>query len=257
VSGEAACHQLQSEHQGQPEHQLQAEHQGQRDHHLQSDHQLQSDHHLQSEHQLQSEPAGPDELRRIFRRYASAVAVVTATYRGQPVGLLVTSLASVSTTPPLVSFNVALNSSSWPAFQQVEHVGLHVLEAEQAELADRFARKGADRFAAPTSWRPGAYDVPVLDGCAAIAVAEIEQRIPAGDHVIVVARLLYADAWDEATPLLHHDGGYHRVTRITPPSADAYPAAEPGSGPAAEGRPGHGPAEGSRLSVVKSHRLRR
>jgi flavin reductase (DIM6/NTAB) family NADH-FMN oxidoreductase RutF len=106
---------------------------------------------------------------------------------------------------------VALTSSSWPALNEAVHIGLHVLEADQEELANRFARKGADRFSTPTSWRPGPYQVPLLDGCAAWSVAAIEQRIPAGDHVIVVARLLHADARDEAAPLVHHDGAYHRV----------------------------------------------
>jgi flavin reductase (DIM6/NTAB) family NADH-FMN oxidoreductase RutF len=156
--------------------------------------------------------AGSDGLRRVFRRHAAAVAVVTASHHGDPVGLLVTSLASVSATPPLISFNVALSSSSWPALQEAEHVGIHVLDADQEELATRFARKGADRFSAPTSWQPGPHDAPVLDGAAAWGVAQIEQRVPAGDHVIVVARLLHAGTRDGAPPLLHHDGEYRRVT---------------------------------------------
>jgi flavin reductase (DIM6/NTAB) family NADH-FMN oxidoreductase RutF len=161
--------------------------------------------------------AGPEELRRIFRRHAAAVAVVTASHRGSPVGLLVTSLASVSASPPLVSFNVSRGSSSWPALAGAEHIGVHVLDAEQEDLAGRFARKGADRFSAPTSWRLGPHGTPVIDGAAAWAVAAVEQRVAAGDHFIVVARLLYVDARDEAAPLLHHNGEYRQVT----PAAEA------------------------------------
>jgi flavin reductase (DIM6/NTAB) family NADH-FMN oxidoreductase RutF len=200
--------------------------------------------HLRPAERLEESPqAGPDELRRIFRRHASAVVVVTTSHHGDPVGLLVTSLASVSASPPLVSFNVALSSSSWPAMQEAEHIGLHVLEAGQEELAGRFALKGADRFSAPTSWRPGPYQVPLIDGCAAWSVAEIEQRIPAGDHVIVVARLLYADAWDEAAPLLHHDGAYHRVAAHRP---------GPSVGPTGARGASSSQAEISRLTVVKN-----
>jgi flavin reductase (DIM6/NTAB) family NADH-FMN oxidoreductase RutF len=156
--------------------------------------------------------AGADDLRRVFRRHAAAVAVVTTSHHDEPVGLLVTSLASVSAVPPLISFNVALESSSWPALREAEHIGVHVLDADQEELATRFARKGADRFAAPTSWQPGPHGTPVINGVAAWGVARIEQRVPAGDHVIVVARLLRADTRDDAPPLLHHDGQYRRVT---------------------------------------------
>jgi flavin reductase (DIM6/NTAB) family NADH-FMN oxidoreductase RutF len=159
--------------------------------------------------------AGPDGLRRLFRRHAATVAVITTTHQGHPVGLLASSLVSVSADPPLVSFNVARTSSSWPALEQAEHLGIHLLDAGQEELARRFARKGADRFAAPTRWRSGPYRAPVIEGVAAWSVAEVEHRLPAGDHVIIVARLLHVDIRDDAAPLLHHDGGYHRVAPIT------------------------------------------
>jgi flavin reductase (DIM6/NTAB) family NADH-FMN oxidoreductase RutF len=160
--------------------------------------------------------AGADELRKVFRRHAASVAVITTTHQGAPVGLLVTSLASVSASPPLISFNVAHTSSSWPALAGAEHIGVHVLGADQEDLAERFARKGADRFAGPTSWQAGPHGIPLIDGVAAWAVAVVEQRVQAGGHAIVVARLLYADARDEATPLVHHDGEYRQVTSPSP-----------------------------------------
>jgi flavin reductase (DIM6/NTAB) family NADH-FMN oxidoreductase RutF len=163
--------------------------------------------------------AGPDELRRVFRRHAAAVAVVTVSQQGTPVGLLVTSLASVSASPPLISFNVARASSGWAAIEVADHVGVHVLGSDQEELARRFARPGADRFAAPTAWQSGPHDVPVLGGTAAWAVAVVDQRIPAGDHVIVVARLLHADTQDDSGPLVHHDGEYRPVTPSTRPGS--------------------------------------
>jgi flavin reductase (DIM6/NTAB) family NADH-FMN oxidoreductase RutF len=155
--------------------------------------------------------AGPDDLRRLFRRHAAAVAVITADSPAGPVGLLVTSLASVSTQPPLISFNMSQGSSSWPVLSETEHIGVHVLREDQEELAQRFALKGADRFAAPTSWRAGPQQVPLLDGCAAVSIAVIEQRIPAGDHAILIARLLQVDTDDAAAPLLHHNGTYRRT----------------------------------------------
>jgi flavin reductase (DIM6/NTAB) family NADH-FMN oxidoreductase RutF len=160
--------------------------------------------------------AGPDDLRRLFRRHAAAVAVITTSHQGVPVGLLVTSLASVSATPPLISFNVSRTSSSWPALQACEHIGLHVLAHDQEELAGRFARKGADRFNAETRWHTGPFRVPLIDDVAARSVAVIEQRLEAGDHVIVVARLLDVSTRDELAPLLHHDGSYHRTVPTAP-----------------------------------------
>ena len=147
----------------------------------------------------------------MFRRHAAAVAVITASHRGAPVGLLATSLTSVSAEPPLASFNVSRASSSWPALAEARHVGIHVLDSEQEDLAALFARHGADRFSAPTSWRSGAHGVPLLDGVAAWAVSEIEYRFDTGNHVIVVGRLLHSGIREEAYPLLHHDGAFTQV----------------------------------------------
>jgi len=180
---------------------------------------------------------GPDDLRRLFRRHAAAVAVITTSHRDAPVGLLVTSLASVSATPALISFNVSLTSSSWPALRTCEHIGVHVLAHDQEDLAGRFARKGADRFTAATGWQLGPFRVPLIDDVAARSIAVVEQRVPAGDHVIVVARLLDVSTRDELAPLLHHDGGYHRAVPTAPSTADD----QTGDGPGA-----------ARLSVVRS-----
>lgn len=151
----------------------------------------------------------PADLRPLFRRHAAGVAVVTAGSAAGPVGFTATSLASVSAQPPLISFNIGRGSSSWPALQVASHVGVHVLGAHDAELATRFATSGADRFAAPTRWRPGPFGVPVLDGVVGWAVAEIEQRVDAGDHVIVVAAVVTAHLGPgSAHPLVHHDGRY-------------------------------------------------
>jgi hypothetical protein len=71
------------------------------------------------------------------------VAVITA--RGaRPAGFTSTSLTSVAVTPPLVSFNIALGSSSWQVFAGAEHVGVHFPTEEQHELAARFSQRGID-----------------------------------------------------------------------------------------------------------------
>jgi flavin reductase (DIM6/NTAB) family NADH-FMN oxidoreductase RutF len=163
-----------------------------------------------------SDCAGPDDLRRVFRRHAAGIAVITTTHRRRPVGLLVTSLASVSAAPPLVSFNVSLSSSSWPAIEQNDDLGIHVLAAGQSELATLFARSGADRFGPATAWQPGPRDVPLLEGCVSWSLARVQQRVYAGDHVIVVARLLRVETHEERRPLVYYDGGYHHAVPAPP-----------------------------------------
>ncbi|MET9802037.1 flavin reductase family protein [Streptomyces sp. NPDC006368] len=159
--------------------------------------------------------ASPDLLRSVFRRHAAGVAVITA--QGErPVGFTATSLTSVAAEPPLISFGVGTSSSSWPVLSEAGHVGVHILGEHQRELAATFSRSGADRFAAPTAWRPGPQGVPVLDGVLAWLVCRVVARVPAGDHRIVVAQAVAGDAHGGdaqggGRPLLYHQGRFNAL----------------------------------------------
>ncbi|MFE1013971.1 flavin reductase family protein [Streptomyces sp. NPDC058794] len=156
-------------------------------------------------------PATAELLRSAFRRHAAGVAVITARGDAGPVGFTATSLTSVSAEPPLLSFGIGTGSSSWPAVSAAEYVGVHVLGEHQEEMAATFARSGADRFAAPTAWRDGPEGVPVLDGVLAWLVCRVVARVPAGDHRIVLAEVLFGDPGGAGRPLLYHQGRYERL----------------------------------------------
>ncbi|MBJ6618386.1 flavin reductase family protein [Streptomyces sp. DHE17-7] len=153
--------------------------------------------------------ATADLLRSAFRRHAAGVAVITARGEAGPVGFTATSLTSVSTAPPLLSFGIGTGSSSWPVVSEAEYVGVHVLGEHQEDLAATFACSGADRFAEPTAWRDGPEGVPVLDGVLAWLVCRIVGRVPAGDHRVVLAEVLLGDPEGAGRPLLYHQGRYN------------------------------------------------
>lgn len=158
-------------------------------------------------------PAGASELlRAAFRRSAAGVAVITAMDdAGQPVGFTATSLASVATDPPLVSFNVGALSSSWPTLAHVDSVGVHILGEHQEALAATFARGGADRFALPTRWRTGPAGVPLLEEVPAWLVCRIVARVPAADHRLVIAEVMSGDADGPGRPLLYHQRDFNAL----------------------------------------------
>lgn len=151
----------------------------------------------------------PDHLRRLLRRQAATVTVVTATSGGEPVGFTATSFTSVSLRPPLVSFCVNHRSSSWPAMRAAEYVAVHLLDASQDELARTFATRGIDRFAA-AAWHRGPYGVPLLQRTLAWLLCRVSARVTAGDHAIVLAEPVTMGCSD-GSPLLYHNGRYVRL----------------------------------------------
>lgn len=157
-----------------------------------------------------SQLAATDVFRSFFRRQAATVAVVTA-HGTRPVGLTATSLTSVSAEPPLLSFGVGTGSSSWPVLSTARHIGVHLLGEHQRGLATTFATSGVDRFAPPTRWRLGPENVPILEGVLAWAVCEVSARVPAGDHRVVIARVLTGDPAGAGRPLLYHQGRFNAL----------------------------------------------
>ncbi|MFG1653041.1 flavin reductase family protein [Micromonospora sp. NPDC049275] len=151
--------------------------------------------------------ADADALRTLLRHQASTVTVVTAP-GAPPVGFTATSFTSVSLTPPIVSFCLNLGSSSWPTLARARHVAVHLLSHDQPELARTFATSGIDRFAAPTRWRPGPQGVPILDGTLAWLLCRVVDRVPVGDHVVVLAEPELLRHADVGSPLLYHRGRY-------------------------------------------------
>ncbi|MFD9542493.1 flavin reductase family protein [Streptomyces sp. NPDC060022] len=151
--------------------------------------------------------ASPELLRSVFRQHAAGVAVITAAGE-RPVGFTATSLNSVAAEPPLISFGVGAESSSWPVVAEAEHIGVHILGEQQQELAATFARSGADRFGPSTGWRSGPEGVPLLDGVVAWLVCRVVARIPAGDHRIVIAQVVLGDPSGGGRPLVYHQGRF-------------------------------------------------
>ncbi|MDW8313665.1 MAG: flavin reductase family protein [Rhodovarius sp.] len=152
-------------------------------------------------------------LRRAFGRFATGVTVVTG--RGpaperRPVGVTANSFASVSLDPPLVLWSLDLRSSTRSAFLEGGWFAVHVLGAGQAELSARFATAGGvDKFAA-IPWQEGLGGLPLLPEPLALFECRLHQAVEAGDHVVLIGRVLRARYREDGAeePLLFVGGGY-------------------------------------------------
>ncbi|MEU4833818.1 flavin reductase family protein [Streptosporangium sp. NPDC023615] len=151
-----------------------------------------------------------ERFRQTLALHAAGVVVVTAQVDGVPVGLTATSFSSVSLAPPLVSFYVDHSSTTWPRLRQADHFAVNVLASDQAEVASRFARRGVDRFADPTSWTLGPYGVPLLGGVSAHLICSPHSTVDIGDHVLVVGLVTETGLEPGGRPLLYHRGRFGR-----------------------------------------------
>ena len=150
-------------------------------------------------------------FRTVLGHFCSGITIVTSVDDGEPVGLTCQSFSSVSLDPPLVLFVAAKAAQSWPRIRAAGHFSANVLAEDQEALSRRFALRGIDKFAG-VGWKPGPSGSPLLDDCLAYVDCAIDAVHDAGDHDIVVGRVLELAVTREATPLLFFRGGYGKFT---------------------------------------------
>ncbi len=159
-------------------------------------------------------PDGESLFKSVMGRFATGVTVVTAVEDGVPVGFTCQSFVSLSISPPLVALAPAKSSTSWPRMVTAGAFCVNVLSREQAALGDAFAVSGGDKFAG-VAWRSAVTGAPVLDGALAYVDCSLELVHDAGDHELVVGRVVDLGATD-AAPLVYYCG---RFTGLVDPPA--------------------------------------
>src|SRR5258705_4155807 len=88
-------------------------------------------------------------FRSAMRHLAGGVSVITVGRGSDITGMTVTSVASLSVDPPTLIVSINRESSSWPLLQRYGFFGVNIVNADQLDIAERFAGKdrgkGADR----------------------------------------------------------------------------------------------------------------
>ncbi|WP_354641851.1 flavin reductase family protein [Kitasatospora camelliae] len=162
--------------------------------------------------------ATPDEFRAALSQLASGVTLVTShdPEDGEDVGMTATSFLSVSLEPPLVLVSVREDSRMDEVLTRAETWAVSLLAEDHRALASRFAMKGrlSDRllFADAPHRRGPQTGAPLIEGALATVECRTEQRVAAGDHTLVIGRVLEATVPGPAgRPLLYFRGGYRQL----------------------------------------------
>jgi len=146
-------------------------------------------------------------FRDALGRFATGIAFVTAAPDGEPVGLIVNSLTSVSLAPPLVSFCPSRSSLTWSRMRRARRFGVNVLGRRHEEFARHATPAGVDRFA-DVDWELGRGGLPLLTDALASLECEIVAEHPTGDHWIVVGQVHKLHISPREDPLVFFAGAF-------------------------------------------------
>ncbi|KMK76196.1 flavin reductase family protein [Alkalihalobacillus pseudalcaliphilus] len=142
-------------------------------------------------------------FKEVMGNYPTGVTVVTTnTEDGVPLGLTVNSFASVSIDPLLILWSIDKRVSSFDVFTTTNKFAVNVLASDQADVCTLFASRVDDRFA-NTEWEQSKFGVPVLKNVAGVFECEVFNRVEAGDHMILIGKVVEIDS-GKKEPLLYH-----------------------------------------------------
>ena len=159
-------------------------------------------------------------FRQAAGRFASGVTVVTTRAVEGVYGVTVSSFASLSLNPLLVTVSINQSSQLLEYVHSVEAFGVSVLANDQQQVAQYFAASGrrpepAGFSAVPTiAYETGA---PIIEGCLSWFDCILDDILPGGDHEILIGRVAAAGG-RTGEPLVYWAGEYRALTAEAPQS---------------------------------------
>ncbi|WP_369200412.1 flavin reductase family protein [Streptomyces sp. PU-14G] len=150
----------------------------------------------------------PAEMRRAMSAFATGVTVVTGVdAAGEPVGFACQSFASVSLDPPLILFCADHRGRTWPRLREAGRFCVNVLAEDQSELCGRFG-SGKGRKFDGLAWDLSRWRTPALRGVLMRAHAEVFAVHAAGDHDVVIGKVLEVEGEADRDPMLFFRGRF-------------------------------------------------
>jgi flavin reductase (DIM6/NTAB) family NADH-FMN oxidoreductase RutF len=161
---------------------------------------------------------GAAAFKRAFRFHPAGVALVTADAGDGPVALTASSVASVSAEPPVLTMSISSAPSSARTLTRADTLVVHLLDADDLELAQLGAASGVDRFADTARWSRLPTGEPHFPEVATVLRGRVVARMVFGASTVLAVHLLDARFHDDVSsrvPLVYHDRTWHRLDATT------------------------------------------
>ena len=150
------------------------------------------------------------EIAGLFRRLPLGVYVVGAADAERRDAFTAAWVTQVSFDPPLLVVSVNPQNASYSILRASGAFTINVLKQGQLELARRFGTRSGreeDKLA-DVRWHRGRSGSPILDEALAYFDCEVTTTLAAGDHVLVIGRVIDGRILDaDAVPMTYADTG--------------------------------------------------
>jgi len=154
-------------------------------------------------------------FRQALGSFPTGVAVITTSASAEHhMGITVNSFTSVSLDPPLVLWCLDKKSDRYHAFTKARSYTVSILGTEHQGVSSRLAKQGSHNLdgiglSKTTLGPPSLTDALAVFECAADAVHD------AGDHAILIGRVLRFSRHGEGEPLVYFRGKYGSLAQAS------------------------------------------
>jgi flavin reductase (DIM6/NTAB) family NADH-FMN oxidoreductase RutF len=156
--------------------------------------------------------------KALARNWASTVTVVTAKRKPELLadgvleqdGYTATAFLTISINPPIILVSPTNGGSAEALLNETDHFAVTILAADQQPIADAFAKPASERGAnwQQFGWHADSAGSPLIEGALGSFSAKIRERIPAGDHMIVLGDVTEIHHGESGEPLLYFSRAY-------------------------------------------------
>ena len=153
-------------------------------------------------------------FRHAMSHFASGVTIMTTTVAGRMHGMTVSAFASQSLDPLLILVSVERSTTMHRLVMASRAFAINILD-ERGEGTARFfadnARLDGSEFQ-QGAYRLGVTGSPILEEATAYLEAALDATLEAGDHTIMVGRVVALEVVRDAAPLIYYRSGYRSLT---------------------------------------------
>jgi len=166
---------------------------------------------MTTEHSVDA-PIDPRLFRDTLGHFASGITIISGTDAEGPIGFTCQAFYGVSIEPPLVSFSVMENSTTYPRIRETGTFAVNVLAHHQDRVSNQFSKKGTDKWAG-IEWQPTAAGNPAISDTAMWLDCDIWAEHTAGDHLVVIGLVkeMSSAEWHRHEPLMFFKGEYRHL----------------------------------------------
>jgi flavin reductase (DIM6/NTAB) family NADH-FMN oxidoreductase RutF len=144
----------------------------------------------------------------LFQRLTTGVYVIGVGQGERANAFTAAWVMQVSYDPLLLALSINARHSSYALLRDTGRFSVNVLAAGDVDRAAHFGQPAAVKKMMADDWTTGRTGVPLLRGAVAWFECALEGEMPAGDHVVVLARVLDGKLVDPNTvPMLYRETG--------------------------------------------------